>query len=153
FEISGLAPDSLLQTDHSEARLISPGHMQSLASEPWTVGRGGSSDDVVQEVYQPITISSALYKSIREEPVRLEVNDWLTIAQIDSSYALPAIDADQRVPAMGRCGTSVDERQTGIRFSCIGKPPACFRVLLEYAPTGQRNPGEPLGCGSFAPFI
>jgi hypothetical protein len=153
FRISGLPTESLLQTDHSEARLIIEGHTQTLQADPWTVGRGGSSNDVVQEIYQPVAIPSAVYKSVREQSVRLEIDDWLTIAQIDSSHALPAIDADQRIPGVGRCGTSINDRQTAITFGCIGKPPACLRVLLEYAPTGQRNPGEPLGCGSFAPFV
>ena len=33
-----------------------------------------------------------------------------------------------------------------VQLSCIGMLRACFRVLLEYTPTGVRNPGEPLGC-------
>ena len=40
-----------------------------------------------------------------------------------------------------------------VQLSCIGMLRACFRVLLEYTPTGVRNPGEPLGCTSYAPFV
>jgi hypothetical protein len=153
FRISGLPVESLLQANHSEARLIAQGRTLPLQADNWAVGRGGSSDDPVRKVYQPVVLPSAVYKTVRGQPVRLELDNWLTIAQIESSHALPAIGADQRIPGVGRCGTLINDRQTAITFDCIGKPPACLRVLLEYGPTGQRNPGEPPGCGSFAPFL
>jgi len=158
FRITGLPADSLLQTDYSEAKLVPPrdvlqGHAQSLQADTWTTGRGGSSNDLIQLVYQPVTVSSTLYESLRDQTVRIEVDDWLTIAKIESSHQLPAIDADERISGLGRCGTSINDGGTAIMFDCIGRAPACFRVLLEYGPTGQRNPEEPLGCGSFAPFL
>lgn len=154
FRVTGLPPDSAVRMDHSEVRLIETnGRMDRLELESWNARRQGSGSPS-QAVYPPLEIPVALYERIKDQPVRLEVDYWMTLVQVASSHALPAINAVQDIPGLGSCRTNFNDPKTAIRFGCLGAgpTPTCFSVFLEHVPTGERNP-EQFGCGSYSGFM
>jgi hypothetical protein len=152
FRVTGLPPDSAIQMDHAEIRLIANGRLQRLEQEPWNARREESGSPT-QTVYPTLGIPAALYGRIKDQWVRVEVDYWMTLAQVTASHTLPAIDGGQRFPSVGPCRTKVNEPETAVRLSCVypGTPPACLHSFLEYIPTGQRNPDR-FGCGNYASF-
>ena len=153
FLVTGLPADSGIGTDHSEVRLIEPnGRVERLELGRWNL-RPGAADSPVGPVYPKLEIPAVLYQRIRNQPVRLEVDHWLTFVQLSSSHFLPAIDGHQQIPAVGRCGTTINSGETAVRLSCIeaGTPATCLSYFLEHTPTGTRNP-ERFGCGTYSPL-
>jgi hypothetical protein len=140
---------------------IQKGCATHMASNP---GRGGpalghahrrdESGNPRQWVFPPLGIPAATYTRVKDQTVRLEVDYWLTLAQVASSQAIPAIDADQIVPGAGRCRTKLNAAETAVQLSCAAGVTiaACVNSFLEHVPTGQRNPNQ-FGCGNYAPFV
>jgi hypothetical protein len=152
LSVSGLPPDSALQTDHSEVRLIEPnGSMERLTLDRWNAREGSGGQ--TPTVYSLLGVPAAVYKRNKDQPVRIEADFWLTLVQIASSYALPSIDGDQHIPGVGRCQTKVNDAETAVQLRCLDVgAPACLNFFLEDVPNGQRNPGR-LSCGNYAPFL
>jgi hypothetical protein len=154
FRVTGLPPDSAVVADHAEVRLIEAnGRTQRLQLDGWNVRREESGAPVTP-VYLPLQIPAALYKRIKDQPVRLELDHWLTFVHIASSHVLRAMDGEQHIPGIGRCRTKINGAETAVTFSCMepGAVPACFNVFLEHVPTHQRNPDR-FGCGRYAFLI
>jgi len=151
FRVTGLPVDSGVQTDHTEVRLIETnGRLERLELDRWNVRPGGTP---MALVYPKLEIPAVLYQRIKDQPVRLEVDHWLTFVRLASSNGLPAIDGNQQFPAIGRCQTSVNSGETAVRLGCVeaGTTPPCFAFFLEHVPTGSRNP-ERFACGSYTPL-
>jgi hypothetical protein len=156
LRITGLRPDSAVRADHSEVRLITQGRTTRMDLEPWDSPHD-ESDSTPQTAYPPIKIPAALYSRIKDEPVRIEVESWLTLVQIASSNDIPAIGGDQRIPGFGRCRTKVNDAETGVELSCTvtEKAAPCMNMFLQHVPTAQRNPNR-FACSnyaSYAPFL
>jgi hypothetical protein len=154
--VTGLPPDSAIQMDHAEVRIIENGRVHKLEQEPWNTRHEDSGKESTM-VYPPIAVPEALFERIKEHRTRVEVDYWLTLAEVSSSSTFPAIGGDEEVPEAGRCRTRVNEQQTavGLRCTFFGPPAVCFHSFLENKPTGQRNPGR-FGCrqyGSLAGFV
>jgi hypothetical protein len=152
FRITGLTPDSGVLADHAEVRLIeTTGRMERLELARWNVRREGSGASM-DLVYPQLEIPAALYQRIKGQPVRLEVDHWLTLVRLASSYALPALAGKQQVPSLGQCRTKVNDGETAITLSCLqaGDFPTCIALFLEHGPTGVRNPNF-FSCRSYSP--
>jgi hypothetical protein len=146
--VTGLPPDSAIQMDHAEVRVIENGRVHRLEQEPWNTRHEGSGNES-NMVYPTIALPEALYDRIKDQGTRVEFDYWLTLAQVSSSQALPAIGGDDEIPGAGRCRTRVNEQQTavGIRCTSYGPPVVCFDSFLEDN-TGKRNPDR-FGCGPY----
>ena len=154
--VTGLPPDSAIQMDHAEVRIIENGRVHKLEQEPWNTRHEGSGNQS-SIVYPRIPLPEALFERIKAQRTRVEVDYWLTLAEVSSSHAFPAIGGDEEVPEAGRCRTLIDEEQTrvGMRCTSFGPPAVCFHSFLENESTGQRNPDR-FGCrmyGSLAGFV
>jgi hypothetical protein len=150
--VTGLPPDSAVQMDHAEVRLIANGHHENLDQEPWNAKREGAETSAPM-VYPRFAIPAPLYERMKSEPVRIEADYWLTLARVANKLGLPATGASQNVGDAGRCHTNVNDRQTGVQLSCAYwiAPPPCFHLFLEDTATGQRNPDR-FGCFSYGSF-
>jgi hypothetical protein len=154
FRITGLPLDSRILADHSEVRLIETnGRVERLELDRWNVRREGSgaSTDLV---YPQLEIPPALYQRIKGQPVRLEVDHWLTFVRLASSYALSALNGKQQMPGLGQCRTKVNDGETAITLTCLqaGDFPTCVALFLDHEPTGLRNPNL-FSCRSYSPSV
>jgi hypothetical protein len=133
--------------DHARVRITGDGRTLQLEEEPWNTRReasGGASN----LVYPAIAIPEAIFERIKDRPVRVEVDYWLTLVEVVTSRALPALGGDQQIPNVGRCRTRINDQQTAVEYTCQD-PAVCFHSFLEYMPTGQRNPAR-FGCGPYS---
>jgi hypothetical protein len=148
FRITGLPPESSVVADHSEVRLVEAnGRTQRLQLSRWNVPPRESG----APVYPTLEIPAALYRRIKDQPVRLEVAHWLTLVEIASSYAIPAVGGELHVPGIGRCTAKINEAETAVALGCLepGAFPPCYNTFLEHLPTHQRNPDR-FGCGLYS---
>jgi hypothetical protein len=98
FRITGLPVDSRILADHAEVRLIETnGRMDRLELDRWNIHNEGPGDST-DLVYPQLEIPPVLYQRIKAQPVRLEVDHWLTLVRIASSYTLPALAGKQQIP-------------------------------------------------------
>lgn len=139
--VTGLPPDSAIQMDHADVRIIGNGRVYKLEQEPWNTRHEGAGNESSM-VYPPIAVPETLFERIKDQRTRVEVDYWLTLAAVSSSQAFPAIGGEAQIPDGGQCRTSVNEQQTtvGIRCTTLGPRAACFHSFLENTATGQRNP-------------
>jgi hypothetical protein len=154
FRITGLPPDSRTLTDHAEVRLIeSNGRVERLELDRWNVRREDSGDST-DLVYPQLEIPPALFQRIKGQPVRLEIDHWLTLVRLAFSYPIPALAAKQQIPGLGQCRTKVNDGETAVTLSCMqaGDFPTCVAVFLEHSPTGARNPDR-FSCRSYSPSV
>ena len=152
IRVTGLPPDSAIQMDHAEVRIMDNGRIYKLEQEPWNTRHEGAGTGSSM-VYPPIAVPEALFEQIKRQQTRVEVDYWLTLAEMYNSHAFPVTGADAQIPEAGQCRTSVNEQQTnvGIRCSTFGPRAACFHSFLENTTTGQRNPDR-FACRMYGPI-
>ena len=94
-----------------------------------------------------------VYRRLKNRPLRLRINFSLTLLRLAHSYAIPALDGEQRTPALGWCGTKLHPSGAAVRLGCVlpGKPPGCVTAVLEHKPSGRRNP-ETIERAGYAPY-
>jgi hypothetical protein len=145
--VAGLPPDSAIQMDHAQVRITGDGRPVQLEEEPWNARReaSGSASNLV---YPAIAIPEATFERIKDRPVRVEVDYWLTLVEVATSQALPALGGDRQVPNIGHFRTRINDQQTAVEYSWPD-PGVCGLSFLEYMPTGQRNPAR-FDCGSYS---
>ena len=139
MRISGLPADSAVQADHVQIRLIDPaGHTHNLDNS----SRIGARDNSGRPSYQILGVQGDLYKRVKDQPLRLEIDYSLTLFQREATHTLPALIANENVPGVGWCATRVNASETAIQMSCeqAGRAPSCAVLYLEHTPDGQRNP-------------
>jgi hypothetical protein len=154
FRITGLTLDAGVLADHAEVRLIeTTGRMELLELDRWNVRREGSGASM-DLVYPQLEIPAVLYQRIKGQPVRLEVDHWLTLVRLASSNALPALAGKQQIPGLGQCRTRVNDGETAVTLNCTqaGDFPTCVAVFLEHGPTGARNPDR-FNCRTYSPSV
>jgi hypothetical protein len=105
-------------------------------------------------VHQGIRVPGAVYNRFKSERLDIHLEYSFTLFRAGATYALPARDGDQRMPGIGWCATQVDEAGTRVRFQCLqpGERPSCLSLVLEHAPTGQRNPEVSLCAPDYSPY-
>ena len=160
LQVAGLPTDSVLLADRSEVCLISArGKTEYCGTgEDMHVYKEGP-DSGEAQTYQKIDVPVAVYRRLKDQPTRLEINYSLTQWRLGGSYAMPAVGGDQRIPGLGWCKTKVNEDETVVELSCMqpGKGPHCGNVcatgFLENATSGRRNP-EYFACEpNYSPYF
>lgn len=185
LQIAGLPADGALNTDNSELVLrdadntvIYRGPADDLVvrkdgpAEPahFTVGIRrsaffrdiGPEDTPVPEsnggqalVYQGVALPRSLYDRIKNRPLRLEINYSLTLLRA-TSYNIPALNADLRIPNVGHCRSRMDDEADDIVVNCIQAGAAstdCNSAFLEHAPSGRRNPARFYCWPNYSPYF
>jgi hypothetical protein len=146
LQVAGLPADSVLLADRSEVCLIGVGGKPEYCGtgEDMHVHKEGP-DYLEAQTYQKIEVPVAVYRRLKDQPTRLEINYSLTQWRLDRSDAIPAVGGDQRIPGLGRCKTKVNEDETAVELSCMqpGKGAhrsnVCVVAFLENATNGRRN--------------
>jgi len=85
----------------------------------------------------------------------MQIEYSLTRFVLKNSYAMPALNGNERMPGWGWCETEVNEAGTALELHCLqqGKGPICGTVFLENAATGERNPPRSLFRSDYAPYL
>ena len=155
LRVSGIPVGSVLLTDRVEVRLIRPGAgtVYHGTGETLEIRREGSSL-VSTPSYQGVEIPAAVYRSIKDQPLRLELEYSLTLFTLSNSYSVPAIGGDERMPGWGWCQTRMNDIGTVIEMRCMqpGKGPTCGTVFLQNTVTGQRNPERSVCSPDYSPY-
>jgi hypothetical protein len=156
LRVTGLPPDSALENDRAEVRLIdSNGHLDRFKIDRWQVRREGANP--TETIYPTIPIPAAVYKRVKDQSVRLEMDSWLTLVQASSRQALPAFDGREYLAGVGLCSTTINDRETTVQLRCAqaGSPwhaaPVCFGFFLSYPAAGLENPHQ-FVCRTWIPF-
>ncbi len=137
--------------DHAEVRVTTNGRVERLQQEPWNTRREGTAI-ASSVVYPVIPVPTTTYDRVKNEPVHIEIDYWLTLVQVTMTQMLPALGGTQETADGGRCQTSVNDQQTAVQYICSGGAPApCFHSFLEHPSTNERNPDR-FGCSGYASF-
>jgi hypothetical protein len=152
LRVAGTHHDAFLLTDLVEVRLIGQsgkvafhgrGEMEEFADE-------GPNNSTYQEIQMPTSV----YRDIKDQAVRAEVEYSLTLFGLKESYSIPALGGDERMPGFGWCATKMNEAETTVELRCMqpGKGPTCATLFLENETTGQRNPARSSCHGNYSPY-
>lgn len=156
LRIAGLPDDSVLRADHAEVRLISSDRgVRSIEPlDNLEVRREGHGESE-KRIYYGIHVPGDIYALIVDQPVRLEIDYSVTLFGLGASYALPALNGDQRTPDLGWCATKVNSAGTSVNFRCLqaGKAPSCSTLFLEHTPSGRRNPALSSCSPDYGPYL
>jgi hypothetical protein len=137
--------------DHAEVRITANGRVEELPQQSWNVRREGTAT-ASNIVYPAIPIPTTIYDRIKDQPVRVEIDNWLTLVRVATTQTLPALGGAQDAADGGRCQTRVNDQQTAVQYICSGGAPApCFHSFLEHLPSNERNPDR-FACGPYASF-
>lgn len=146
---------ALVLTDRAEVRISDMnGRTLYEGRSNLSVDGVGSIQDAQLEVQQPLGSSAAamayqrvfippaVYRKLRDQPVRMEIRYFLTLFRPDVPRSLAATDGKSVLGSLGICVTSVDGDGDGVALRCVNDrpPPSCATAFLEYTPTGLRNP-------------
>jgi hypothetical protein len=109
---------------------------------------------VADPIYQEIQLPPSVYRDIKDQPVRAQVDYSLTLFGLRGSYSIPALGGDERMPDFGWCETKMNEAETAVELRCMqpGKGPTCATLFLENKATGQRNPVRSSCHGDYSPY-
>jgi hypothetical protein len=155
LHVAGIHTDAFLLTDRVEARLInSDGKIEYHGiGEELEVSKEGPKP-VEEPVYQEIQVPASIYRKLKDQPMRAEVDYSLTLFGVRQSYAVPALDGDQRMPGFGWCQTKMNEAETAVELRCMqpGKGPTCATLSLENELTGRRNPVRSSCHADYSPY-
>lgn len=142
LRLSGVPAGSLLSVDRTELRVVDEGGNTLYQG-------GGEGVDLIPSplpeeammLRAGVRIPAAIYRHLMDRPVRLEVEEALTLLHARALPPLPALGGDRHLAGVGRCAARVDDTGTAIEVGCIaaGEWPACTSVLLALS-TGERSP-------------
>lgn len=148
MEVTGIAGDRVLITDRVGVQLIRPDgvRLRTGWTAGWTVWQGPQ--PVTRSSYLEVGVPASAYLSARDADVRAEADYSLTLFRLKASYAIPAVNGDERMPGLGWCETRVGPFGGMVEVSCmeLGQSAACKGSFLENTETGERNPLVD-GCG------
>jgi hypothetical protein len=155
LEVAGIHTDAFLLTDRVEVRFISVDRKIPFhgTGEEVKVAREGP-NPVKDPIYQEIQVPASIYRQIKDQPVRAQVDYSLTLFGLQGSYSIPALGGDERMPGFGWCQTKINEAETAVELRCMqpGKGPTCATLFLENQATGQRNPARSSCLGDYSPY-
>jgi len=100
------------------------------------IGKGG------KPFTYALRVPRGLYSRIADQPVRLEIDHYLTLLKLADTQTLPATGGDQRTRGLGWCGTRISGAGGEILVGCIQpeRRPTCGSAVLEHIPSGAHNP-------------
>jgi hypothetical protein len=152
LQAAGTHADAFLLTDMVEVRFIRPGGKVAFhgTGEKLEFADEGPSN----ATYQEIQVPASVYRDIKDQPVRAEVDYSFTLFGLRGSYAIPALGGDERMPGFGWCETKMNDSETVVELRCMqpGKGPTCATLFLENKATGQRNPARSSCHGDYSPY-
>ena len=104
-------------------------------------------------LHQRITFPDRIYKLVRAQHVRAEIDYSLTLFRVASSNTIAALNGDERFAAFGWCRTAVDADGDDVKVGCAktGGAPTCVTIALENPTNGRRNPETPYCEPDYAP--
>ena len=152
LHLSGLIPESRLLADRSEVSAIDPSGALVFKGPGNDLEVRATGADAI--VHQGVRVPGALYSRIKTDLLDIQLDYSFTLFRVDATYALPARGGDQRMSGIGWCATQVDDAETRVLFQCLqpGERPSCLAVVLEHAPTRQRNPEVSLCVPDYSPY-
>jgi|HubBroStandDraft_2_1064218.scaffolds.fasta_scaffold62775_2 hypothetical protein len=155
LRIAGIHAEAFLLTDHVDVRLVSDERKIKYHGI-------GEALEVIKEgpefaegpIYQEIQVPASVYREMKDQPVRAEVEYSLTLFGLNQSYSIPALGGDERMPNFGWCQTKMNEAETAIELRCMqpGKGPTCATLFLENEKTGERSPERSPCHGDYSPY-
>jgi len=154
--ISGLPADSGLQSDLYELRVVeSSGRIDRIPLTPRLTAQRNGAGGPEQNVYQYLAVEGELYKRIKDQPVRLEIDYSLTLFKLTASRALPAVNGNQHFADAGWCETRINATETAVGFRCVkvDRRPGCLTFFLEHIPSGQKNPERFVCDADYEPYL
>jgi len=155
-QVTGIGDDAILITDRAEVRLTEPEKRAEYhgTGENFDVRREGPGSPA-SSVYQKIVVPGSVYRDWKDRAAQMQIEYSLTRFVLKNSYAMPALNGNERMPGWGWCETEVNEAGTALELHCLqqGKGPICGTVLLENAATGERNPPRSVCRSDYAPYL
>ena len=155
LRVSGIPVDSVLLTDRAEVRLRRPNgeSVYDGTGERLEIRREGSTP-LDTRAYQGVKLPAAVYRPMKDQPLRFELEYSLTLFTLSSSFSIPAIGGDERMPGWGWCQTRMNDVGTLIELRCMqpGKGPTCGAVFLQNSVTGQHNPERSVCSPDYSPY-
>ncbi|HTY94102.1 MAG TPA: hypothetical protein VMC02_09450 [Steroidobacteraceae bacterium] len=102
--------------------------------------RGGRSP--VPGVYQRIYLPAGVRARLGDRPVRIAIDESMTLFRPQPDQALPAIGGHAAMGDLGRCATRIDAEGDDVAIRCLGatRQPSCLSAWLEDPAAGVRNP-------------
>lgn len=166
LQIDGVHDDGILLTDRVEVRVIGQGgkvmyhgigddlNVESGLPVPLGELARDETNPPKKTVYQEIELPMSVYTRMKDQPVKVRVDYSLTVFGVRKSYAMAALEGDQRMPGWGLCQTKANEAGTAVEFHCIepGDGPTCGTVVLENPSGDKRNPGRFFCYSNYGPF-
>jgi hypothetical protein len=141
LRVVGLPADGLLKNDRADVHLIaSDGSVVDLGVggdfEPFP--RGNLSGNV----YYPVYVPDDLFKRLKDQHVRLEIDYSLTLMQQNATGAMSAINGSASFQSLGHCTSRLNSSETSVEVRCLepGSIPLCTTAVLENPATGSQNP-------------
>ena len=148
LRIAGVAPEAIVMSDRAFIRLIGRDG-RTLYSGRTTANIGYGDDFPVAtydggdvRLHQRIAFPDKIYKVVRAQPVRAELDYSLTLFRVAAANTIAALNGDGRFAAFGQCRTDVDADGDDIEIGCTktGSSPQCVTIALENPRNGRRNP-------------
>ncbi len=117
--------------------------------------RRDESADPERNAYHTLAVSGEVYDRIKDQSVRLEIDDSLTLFQLASSHSFPVVSPNRIIPGLGRCNTKINNTETAVQIRCdqAGKHPVCLTSYLEHVQSGLRNPQRFVCDADYTPFL
>lgn len=164
LRVSGLVSDSIVINDRTSVRIIN-GTGETLYQGP-TMGQLHAISDIMDNfpvrtaaagdvrTHQLITLPGRIYDLVRNRPVRVELDYSLTLFRIEGSDKIAAVNADRRMPDIGKCKTGIDSDGDEVEVLCIapGRPLSCASAVLENTASGRHNPSRDFCVPDYNPY-
>jgi hypothetical protein len=155
LRIDGVGNDAILLTDHVEVRLIGQDGRATYhgVGDGLEVAREGP-NPAEAPIYQQIEMPMSIYANAKDQPAQVQVDYSLTLFSLVRSYAMPALNGDERMPGWGWCRTKMNQAGTVVELRCMepGDGPTCGTAVLETTSTGARNPARSFCRSDYGPF-
>jgi len=140
--VAGLTEGVAVQSDHAVVRAIDSHSRVYRLESPSRLRARPARGSTNELAYQTAGIPGELYRSIKDQPMRLEIDYSLTLFSVRATHLLPAINADVRSQDLGKCASRINANGTAVQLSCevAGRAPNCGVAYLEHPPSGLKNP-------------
>jgi hypothetical protein len=157
---TGIPDGSILKIDRAVARFTGPNTREQIVS---TRGDPGDfevpGDDQHNSELRPVDellhVRGGVYTRMKDAPVTLQLDYSVTLLNLSSTHAIPAVNGDLHIDGLGHCETRLNDSRTEVDLICldVGNTSQCTTALLQDPATGLHNP--PLrGCrDDYAPYF
>jgi hypothetical protein len=143
LRVSGLSAGLILHSDRAAVRLVgADGKTLYRGTGQLFDMRSESSGDDQGQLRQTVQIPAAIYRKAADQPLRLELDYFLTLLRSHTLAPLRALNDNRRLPDVGWCASRIDTAGTAIEVGCrqAGESPPCISMVLEHPSGARRNP-------------